>query len=192
MPTKTYPDETGTLEKRDAETGAGVVREAGRRPSTSRLFSLLAAGEEAMHRWLARYSLTALRISMGVVILGFGVLKYFPGLSPAQDLVLTTTGVLSFGLVPAVVPAGMVMIALATVECLIGLSLITARGLRVSIYLTTLWIIGILSPLVVLPGRLFGGPEHAPTLEGQYVLKDLVFLAAAMAIATTVRRRSHR
>ena len=50
---------------------------------------------------------------------------------------------------------------------------------------------GILSPLVLLPGRLFSGPYHAPTLEGQYVLKDLVFLGAVMAIATTARRRTH-
>lgn len=193
MPTKTYPDETespAALETLVDDTDTGVVRRE--HQAVSRPFGLLEAGEVAIHRWLMRHSLTALRISMGLVILGFGVLKYFPGVSPAQDLVLATTGVLTFGLVPAVVPNNVVMVLLATVECLIGLSLITGRGLRMSIYLTALWIIGILSPLIVLPGRLFSGPDHAPTLEGQYVLKDLVFLAAVMVIATTVRRQSHR
>lgn len=52
-------------------------------------------------------------------------------------------------------------------------------------------VLGILSPLVLLPARLFNGPDHMPTLEGQYVLKDVILLAATMVIATTVRRRSH-
>jgi uncharacterized membrane protein YkgB len=138
-----------------------------------------------------RYSMTALRISMGLVALGFGVLKYFPGVSPAEDLVLTLVRTLTFGLVPAVVPYGVVMIALATMECVIGVGLIVGRRLRTVVYLTALWVMGILSPLVVLPGRLFSGPYHAPTLEGQYVIKDIILLAAVMVIATMVRRRSY-
>lgn len=37
--------------------------------------------------WLTRYSISLLRISLGLIILGFGVLKYFPGVSPAEGLV---------------------------------------------------------------------------------------------------------
>jgi hypothetical protein len=44
-----------------------------------------------------------------------------------------------------------------------------------------------LSPAVLLAGRLFAGPHHMPTLEGQYVLKDVILVAVAMVIATTVR-----
>jgi uncharacterized membrane protein YkgB len=36
---------------------------------------------------------------------------------------------------------------------------------------------------VLLPGRLFSGPHDAPTLEGRYVLKDIILVAAGMAIA---------
>lgn len=140
----------------------------------------------ALDRWLGRHSLPLLQISMGAMIFGFGILKYFPDMSPAQNLVLTVTHVLTFGLVPD----GVALVLLATVECGIGLSLITGRGLRVSIYLTALWVLGILSPLVLLPGRLFSGPDHAPTLEGQYVLKDIVVLAAVLVIATAVRRKA--
>jgi hypothetical protein len=43
--------------------------------------------------------------------------------------------------------------------------------------------IGIISPLFLLPARLFAGPHHAPTLEGQYVLKDIILVAAALDIA---------
>lgn len=137
----------------------------------------------AVHGWLQRHSITLLRISMGAVILGFGVLKYFPGVSPAEDLILTVTHLLTFGLVPG----RLAMVLLATVECTIGLSLITGRGLRVVIYLLVPWVLGILSPAVLLPGRMFSGPDHAPTLEGQYVLKDVLLLTAALVIAATIR-----
>ena len=55
-------------------------------------------------------------------------------------------------------------------------------------YLLVLWTLGILSPAVLLAGRLFMGPYHAPTLEGQYVLKDIVLLTASLVIATTLSR----
>jgi len=192
MPTKTYPDETVSVADLDAyadDTNVGVAfREQRLTPS---LFVLIDAVEDTIHRWLRRYSVAALRISLGLVALGFGVLKYFPGVSPAQDLVLSTVRVLTFGLVPTVLPNSVVMALLATVECGIGLCLITGRWLRVAIYITALWVMGILLPLAVLPGRLFGGPDHAPTLEGQYVLTDVVLLAAVMVVASTVGRRSH-
>ena len=122
---------------------------------------------------------------MGAVILGFGALKYFPGVSSAEDLVRATTHLLTLGLIP-----DRLMIDLtATLECGIGLSLITCRGLRVTSYLLVGWAIGILTPLVLLPGRLFSGPDHAPTLEGQYVIKDFVLLAASLVIITTLNRR---
>jgi uncharacterized membrane protein YkgB len=75
------------------------------------------------------------------------------------------------------------MFLFATVECLIGLSLITGIGLRVVIYPTGLWAVGILSPLVLMPGELFSGPDHMPSLEGQYVLKDVILLTATLVIA---------
>lgn len=150
-------------------------------------FVAVDAGKAVIHRWLMRYSISALRISMGALALGFGILKYFPGMSPAQDLVLATTHLLSFGLVPAVVPSGLAMALVATLECTIGVLLISGRCLGVAMYLMTLWLTGIISPAVLLPGRLFAGPYHMPTLEGQYVLKDVVLVAAAMVIATTVR-----
>jgi uncharacterized membrane protein YphA (DoxX/SURF4 family) len=136
--------------------------------------------------WVVRHSITALRISMGAIIFGYGFLKYFPGISPAENLVQTTMHLLTFGLVPDQVA----LVLVATLECVIGLSLITGRGLRVTIYLLLFWVLGVLSPVALLPQRLFGGPDHAPTLEGQYVLKDVVFLAAALVIATTLGHRS--
>ena len=148
--------------------------------------SRLVRFEGAVHSLMMRHSIGALRVSMGLVFLGFGVLKLVPGLSPAQDLVESTLTIASFGLLPPTV--GLVLTAL--LECFIGLTLIVGRGVRITLYLLSLELVGILSPLVLLPGRMFSGPHHAPSLEGQYVLKDVVLVAAAMVIATQFRGAS--
>jgi hypothetical protein len=127
--------------------------------------------------WLAAHSVTALRISLGLIIVGFGMLKYFPGASPAEPLVMRTVDALTFGLVsgtPAVVTT-------AVVETLIGLTLITGVGLRVGLVALAGTLLGWMSPLVLFPGDLF--PGGLPTLEAQYVLKDLVLGAAAAVVA---------
>ncbi len=139
--------------------------------------------DAALHGWLVAHSLTMLRISLGAVFLGFGLLKFFPGVSPAQDLVERTADALSFGLVPG----SIALAGIAILECTIGLCLILGRGMRLAIYLLAVLMVGILSPLVLLPGRLFAGPYGAPTLEGQYVLKDIILATATMVIATTLR-----
>lgn len=136
----------------------------------------------AARRWLEQNNIALLRISMGAVIFGFGILKYFPGVSPAENLVLETTKLLTFNLIPG----NVAMVLFATVECTIGLSLMIGRGLRAIRYLLVLWTLGILSPAVLLTKELFMGPYYAPTLVGQYVLKDIILLTAALVIATTL------
>jgi len=41
-------------------------------------------------KWMGKYGLLILRISLGVIFLWFGVLKFFKGLSPAEELVRNT------------------------------------------------------------------------------------------------------
>ncbi len=158
-----------------------------RTPTMGSLWALFIGAENRVHAVLVRYSIVALRISLGVVIFAFGFLKYFPGVSPTQNLAETTTHILFFGLVPG----GVALVGTATLECAIGLLLMSGRGLRVALYLLVLELLGILSPIVLLPGRLFAGPHDAPTLEGQYVLKDIILVAAAMVIAAGSFRGGH-
>ncbi len=188
MPTKTYSDETASSVRPSTpaeDTCTSVAQEETQ--GILKWISAIDTGEAAIHRWLMRYSLTALRISMGAVLLGFGILKYFPGMSPAEDLALAITHLLSFGLVPAVVPSVVAMALIATLECTIGVLLLSGRWMRLAMGLLAVQLAGIISPAVLLAGRLFSGPHNMPTLEGQYVLKDVVLLAAGMVIATTVR-----
>lgn len=135
--------------------------------------------ENLIHHQLVLHSIAALRIAIGAVFLGFGVLKYFPGVSPAQDLTEATTQILFLGLVPG----GVALVMIATLECFIGMCLLSDRWMRLAIWLLAIEFVGILSPAILLPGRLFAGPHHAPTLEGQYVLKDIILVTAALVIA---------
>jgi putative oxidoreductase len=127
--------------------------------------------------WLAAHSVTALRISLGLVILGFGALKYVPGASPAEPLVMRTVDALSFGLVSGT-PA---VVATAVVETVIGLILVTGVGLRAGLVLLAGTLLGWMSPLVLFFGDLF--PGGLPTLEAQYVLKDIILATAAAVVA---------
>jgi uncharacterized membrane protein YphA (DoxX/SURF4 family) len=143
----------------------------------------LEALEARVVPWLACYSVMILRVGLGSIFLGFGLLKFFPGFSPAEGLVMQTLGVLSFGLVP--VRVGVMLVA--ALECAIGLGLITGRFLRPSLALLGFQMVGAMSPLVLFPGELFSGPFYAPTLEGQYVLKDVVLISAGLVIGTTLQ-----
>ena len=91
-------------------------------------------------RCSTRHSITALRISLGLVFLGFGVLKFFPGMSPAAELAERTIGTLTFGLVG---PTAALLLT-AIMETVIGLTLVTGLFLRTG--------------LVILAGR--AGRHH--------------------------------
>ena len=137
----------------------------------------IARAEAQVARWLAAHSVSLLRISLGLVFLGFGVLKFFPGASPAEDLVMRTVDALTLGVVSGT-PA---VVLTAAMETFIGLTLVTGRGLRAGLVVLAGAMVGIMSPLVLFPGDLF--PGGLPTIEGQYVLKDIVLAAAGAVVA---------
>ncbi len=133
--------------------------------------------------WMARHGLPLLRISLGIVFLWFGALKFFPGLSPASDLATRTIETLSFG----VVPASASMPLLAGWECLIGLGLLFGIFMRATLLLLAVQMAGTLTPLLLFPGEVFTRIPYAPTLEGQYIIKNAVLISAAIVLGATVR-----
>jgi uncharacterized membrane protein YkgB len=147
---------------------------------TSPRFDAFDAG---LTRWTARHAITMLRISIGVVFVWFGVLKFFPGMSPAQDLAARTIEALSFGLVRPAVSVPL----LAILETTIGLGLLTGRYLRLTVLLLLLQMAGTVTPLVLFPEETFTQFPIAPTLEGQYIIKNIVLVCAAILIGATVR-----
>lgn len=134
-------------------------------------------------RWMARHGVVLLRVALGVVFVWFGFLKLFPGLSPAQTLAIDTINVLTFGLMSA----GVSIVLLATLEVVIGLGLISGKFMRLTLFLLAFQMLGAASPLLIFPGEAFTVFPYAPTLEGQYIIKNLVLVSAGIVIGATVR-----
>lgn len=133
--------------------------------------------------WMARYGVTLTRVALGVVFLWFGAIKLVPGWSPAAGLAARTIEQLTFG----VVGAGVGLPLLAVWESLIGLGLITGRFLRFTLLLLFVQMPGTMLPLLFFPGETFVAFPHAPTLEGQYIIKNIVLVGAAIVVGATVR-----
>ncbi|MEU9605535.1 DoxX family membrane protein [Streptomyces sp. NPDC048057] len=133
-----------------------------------------------------RHSTTILRVSVGLVFVWFGVTKFVPGASPAQDVATQTMDVLAFGMVPP----GTSRPLLALFETAIGLGLVTGVLLRLVLAAFFLHMGGVFSALLILPDQMWSAQVPAPTMEGQYIIKNVVLIAACLAVAADDGRRS--
>jgi len=127
--------------------------------------------DSRLARWMQTWGLSVLRCGMGVVFIWFGAPKLVPGLSPAE------------GLVVAAAPFDPVwfMPVLGTCEVLIGLCLLVRRWTRFGLLLMAGHMLAAASPLVTLPEVAWQSFPVA-TLEGQYILKNVVLIGAAIVI----------
>ena len=147
----------------------------------SDLFDRFDRLDTAINHWLVLHSITILRVCLGLVFIGFGILKFFPGISPIESLATRTTVILTMGMFTG----HNAMDFVAALECIIGICFITGRFLRVGVWLMAAQMIGAMSPVLLFPGELFSGPHHAPSLAAQYILKDIILIAAGMVVAST-------
>ncbi|MEM0964370.1 MAG: hypothetical protein AAGK21_17720 [Bacteroidota bacterium] len=144
--------------------------------------------DDRVAQWMRRYGVRTLRYAIGVVFLWFGALKLVPGLSPAEDLVKAT--------VYFVDPDAFYPV-LAVWEVLIGLLLLIRPAVRGALFLLALQMPGTFLPFVILPEVCFSQwPMTSPldvfalTMEGQYIVKNIVLIAAGLVVGGTVRRES--
>ena len=132
---------------------------------------------------MADRGLTFLRIALAVIFLWFGALKLVPGLSPAEDLAGRTIEALTFGSVPAAIA----LPVLALWEVAIGVGLLLDRWMRVTLLLLFVQMLGTVTPLFLFPDETWVRFPLVPTLEGQYIIKNVVLAAAAIVLGATVR-----
>ena len=133
--------------------------------------------------WMAAHGVFALRMALGIVFFWFGALKLIPGLSPAEDLAGRTIEQLTFG----AIPASVALPVLALWEVAIGLGLLLGRWMRVTLLLLFVQMAGTITPLFLFPEETFVSFPFVPTLEGQYIIKNVVLVAAAIVLGATVR-----
>lgn len=146
----------------------------------SRGFSAIepSKGEVGKRAFVEPSGIGLLRVSLAIVYLWFGALKV-AGISPAQDLVAETLHWFS----PAVaVPV------LGLWEAGIGLALLFGRAARIGPWLLLLHLPGTALPLLIRPDLCFTHWPLGLTIEGQYIVKNLVLASAALVVARSVRR----
>ncbi|HUQ55716.1 hypothetical protein [Lentzea sp.] len=137
---------------------------------------------ERITRFAGDAGIPLLRIGLGVVYLWFGVLKLFPGASPAQALVERTVSALTFG----IVHGDLARVSAAITEIGIALVLLSFRAPRSCAVLLVGHVVLVSTPLVLFPGEMWSAPLQA-SFEAQYILKNLVTVAAAVVIASSHR-----
>ncbi len=123
---------------------------------------------------LIRHRERMLVLSIGIVYLWFGALKFFPGVSPAEALAKETLSLLTFRLVPTHIT----YFLLALWEVIIGAFLLLNLKKRFIIYLGMLHILFTFTPLVLLPGLSFQIVPVTLTIVGQYIIKNLIIFSA--------------
>ena len=135
--------------------------------------------DDAIARWMYRNGRFFLRTSLAIVFIWFGALKIVD-ISPAEDLVAKTV----YWFDPKVfIPI------LGWWEVMIGVGLLYRPLLRAAIFLLFLQMPGTALPLFILPDVCFTKFPFGLTIEGQYIIKNLVLISAAIVIGGTVRGR---
>jgi len=133
--------------------------------------------------FLRRAAIPMLRISLGLVFVWFGALKVFD-VSPVADLVARTV---------YWVDPDLFVTALGFFEVFVGIMLLFGWALRLTLALFTLQMVGTFLTFLVLPEVTFRrGNPLLLTVEGEFVVKNLVLISAALVVGTTVRRKGAR
>jgi putative oxidoreductase len=130
--------------------------------------------------WLRRRSVGVLRMSLGLVFVWFGALKILD-VSPVADLVADTVYWVS---------ADWFVPLLGAIEVLVGIGLAVGRGLRPVLLVLAMQMVGTFLVFVLLPEVAFqdGNPLKL-TVEGEFVIKNLVLLSAGLVVGATITER---
>ena len=146
-----------------------------RQPLDSRINdSLVLRLDELLLNILRRWSITALRLALGSIFLWFGALKIFGG-SPVAVLIQETYSFM---------PIHVFMFVLGVWEIVIGIGIMLKRALRCVLILLCVHLLGTFTAIWFNPGIFFvQGVPLSLTVDGEFVMKNLVLITAALVIA---------
>lgn len=142
---------------------------------------------EKLRKMVEEKSMLWLRCSLGLVFIWFGALKFFVGASDAKDIASDTIQWLS----ACCISDETAMPLLASLECIIGIGLLSKRFIEWVIPILYLQMAGTLLPLALFPEKTWKHPL-VPTLEGQYIIKNVVLIAAAITLGAAVKGRKQK
>ena len=117
-----------------------------------------------------------IRIPLFIIFFWFGILKVLK-MSPATELIIETV----FWM-PLLSAENWVVI-IGYWEMAIGLCFLNKKTTLIAVILMFLQMTGTFLPLVILPEITFqNGNPLLPTLEGQYIIKNIIIITAALII----------
>lgn len=139
--------------------------------------------DQEIAKWMRVWSTPAIRISFGIIFIWFGILKPF-GISSAEGLLKATVIWLPFG-----TPEFWLMV-IGWWEVAIGVTFLFPQTTKVAIALLFLQMFGTFMPLVLLPEVTFqNGNIFTPSLEGQYIIKNVMIISAALVLGGNYYRK---
>jgi len=135
--------------------------------------------EIVISSWMERQGYRLMRVAMGIVFIWFAVLKPL-GMSPAEALVARAT---------AWIPVPGFLYILTAWEITIGVCFLVKRWNRWAVVLLLFHMPGTLLPLITLRDETFVRFPFVLTLEGQYIIKNLVLIAAGIILGGKIPHR---
>lgn len=138
---------------------------------------------EHLRKAIEKKGIAVLRISVGIIFFWFGFLKFFGDVSAAETIASKTISWLTFGRLRPEVS----MPILAVLECGIGIGILTKKYMEYVIPLLYFQMVGTLLPLVIFRNETWEIPPFVPTLEGQYILKNAVLIAAGIVLGAIAK-----
>lgn len=138
--------------------------------------SLIRTIDQQIALWMRRWSIPAVRISFGIIFIWFGILKPFD-VSSAENLLKATVVWLPVG------TPEFWLIVIGWWEVAIGVTFLFSKTTKIAIALLFLQMFGTFMPLVVLPEVTFQNNNIlTPSLEGQYIIKNIMIISAALVL----------
>lgn len=131
--------------------------------------------EEKLGSFSRSIFVTWARLSLFIIYFWFGILKIL-GFSPATQLVHNL-----FDVTINFMPFDTFFILFSCFEVLIGILFLFPRLTNIAVPLVFLHIFTTTMPLVLLPGEIWTS-FMVPTLEGQYIIKNLLIIACALGV----------
>ena len=171
------PADTTTEPDPDTDPDPAATDNATQRDRLQLLHERFDRVDQVITTQMNRLGIPTLRVALGVVFIWFGGLKVIGG-SPAAELVAATV---------YVVPPELFVPILGWWEVIIGVCLLYRPLIRLGILLLFLQMPGTFLPIVLLPDVVFVTVPHELTVEGQYIIKNLVLIGAALVVGGTVR-----
>ncbi|WP_201522732.1 DoxX family membrane protein [Aliarcobacter butzleri] len=129
-----------------------------------------------------------MRLSLGIIFVWYGMLKFFPTLSPAEDLAIKTIDIMFFHLIDG----NLSIKLLAILEVAIGIGFLSGYFTKLVTIIFLGHMLCTFAPLFILPELSFTHAPYAFTLVGQYIVKNIVFILVGVMIYQNETKRGYK